>query len=52
MESQLEIVNNNNKLYVEEGKLILDESGNWIGYEEACIVNISSKSLLELYFIR
>lgn len=51
VESQLDMVTNN-KLYVEEGMLKLDQAHNFLEYEDSCIVNISAQSLQDLYTLR
>ena len=49
IENQIELCENG-KLFIEEDKLIIDEKNNYLKYNSSVIVNISAKSLQDLYY--
>ena len=51
IESEIEICDNG-KLNVEFDKLVIDKKDNYLKYEDSVIVNISAKSLQDLYMRR
>lgn len=49
IENQIELCENG-KLFIEEDKLIINEKNNYLKYNSSVIVNISAKSLQDLYY--
>lgn len=49
IENQIELCENG-KLFIEDDNLIIDEENNYLKYKNSVIVNISAKSLQDLYY--
>lgn len=49
IENQIELCENG-KLFIEDDNLIIDEENNYLKYKNSAIVNISAKSLQDLYY--